>query len=102
MRIAEIIDLSTGRNYKHNSLVNTLKIIWLSFWAIIATIVLFIPITSAAMISKTGNLVFSPGPIEVIVGEPIETSSYSNDSIKDLMDKTRQIIISNYKINYPE
>jgi 1-acyl-sn-glycerol-3-phosphate acyltransferase len=243
----------------HNSLVNTLKIIWLSFWAIIATVVLFIPITSAAIMSKTGNLafsisklwtytllivtnvhpvisgkekikkgqsyiiisnhqsefdimalmtslgiqlrwiikkelkkvplfgyalyasrnifidrsntkeaiktinegisrlpkgasvmvfaegtrsydgsiqefkkggfitaidkglpilpvtvngsrkvlpknslVFSPGPIEVIVGEPIETSSYSHDTINDLMDKTRRIIISNYKINYPK
>jgi 1-acyl-sn-glycerol-3-phosphate acyltransferase len=43
----------------HNPLVNTLKIIWLSFWAIIATIVLFIPITGAAVISKTGNLAFS-------------------------------------------
>lgn len=48
------------------------------------------------------SLVFSPGPIEVIVGEPVETSEYSQETILDLIDKTRGIIISNYKIDYPD
>lgn len=48
------------------------------------------------------SLVFSPGPIEVIVGEPIETSGYTQDRIQELMDITRTKILSNYKINYPE
>jgi 1-acyl-sn-glycerol-3-phosphate acyltransferase len=48
------------------------------------------------------SLVFSPGPIEVIVGEPVETSGYSQETIQELIDKTREIIISNYKINYPD
>ncbi len=35
------------------------KAIWVCVWAIIATLVLFIPITMAAFLSKTGNLAFS-------------------------------------------
>jgi 1-acyl-sn-glycerol-3-phosphate acyltransferase len=38
---------------------NAAKMAWLSFWAILATIVLFLPITIAAFASKTGNLAFS-------------------------------------------
>lgn len=48
------------------------------------------------------SLVYSPGPIEVIVGEPVESSGYSQETIQDLIDKTRGIIISNYKIDYPD
>jgi 1-acyl-sn-glycerol-3-phosphate acyltransferase len=47
------------------------------------------------------SLVFSSGPIEVIIGEPVETLGCSHEMIKDLMDKTRRIIVSNYKTNYP-
>lgn len=48
------------------------------------------------------SLVFSPGPIEVIIGEPVETTGYTQETIQDLVNKTRQIIISNYKIDYPD
>ena len=36
-----------------------LKMIWLSFWAIAATGLLFLPITIAALFSRTGNLAFN-------------------------------------------
>jgi 1-acyl-sn-glycerol-3-phosphate acyltransferase len=64
--------------------------------------ILPVTVNGSRKVLPKNSLVFSPGPIEVIVGEPIETSSYSYDTIKDLMDKTRRIIISNYKINYPK
>jgi 1-acyl-sn-glycerol-3-phosphate acyltransferase len=48
------------------------------------------------------SLVFSPGPIEVVVGDPIETTGYSQENIIDLITKTRDVVISNYKINYPD
>lgn len=38
---------------------NILKITWLLFWAAMATIVLFVPITLAAFCSRTGNLSFT-------------------------------------------
>jgi len=36
-----------------------LKILWLSFWAVVATSILFFPITIAALFSRTGNLAFN-------------------------------------------
>ena len=38
---------------------NFLKMIWLCFWAIVATGILFFPITIAALFSRTGNLAFN-------------------------------------------
>jgi 1-acyl-sn-glycerol-3-phosphate acyltransferase len=35
-----------------------LKIVWLASWAGLATLVLFLPITLAALVSRTGNLAF--------------------------------------------
>jgi len=48
------------------------------------------------------SLVFTSGPIEVVVGDPIDTSLYKHENIDELIEKTRSTIISNYKINYPE
>lgn len=46
------------------------------------------------------SLVFSPGPIEVVVGDPIETAGYSRDRLQELMDRTRNVIIGNYDPDY--
>ena len=40
-------------------LCNILKTTWLLFWAAMATIVLFVPMTLAALCSRTGNLAFT-------------------------------------------
>lgn len=40
-------------------MINILKIIWLSLWLIIATILLFLPMTIASFSSSTGNLPFT-------------------------------------------
>lgn len=48
------------------------------------------------------SLVFRPGPIEVVVADPIVTTSYTRDQLPELMDRTRQVIISNFKPDYPE
>jgi 1-acyl-sn-glycerol-3-phosphate acyltransferase len=64
--------------------------------------ILPVTINGSRKVLPKKSLVFSPGPIEVIIGEPVDTSSYSHETIKDLTDKTRRIIISNYKINYPK
>jgi len=44
---------------------------------------------------------FYPGPIEVIVGSPISTDEYSRENIRELMDKTRDSIISSINPEYP-
>jgi 1-acyl-sn-glycerol-3-phosphate acyltransferase len=48
------------------------------------------------------SLVFTPGTIEVVIGDPIDTSLYKHENIHELIEKTRNTIISNYKINYPD
>ena len=49
-----------------------------------------------------GSLIFNPGSIEIVVGDPIETHGYSMENITELMEKTRDTIISNYNPEYPE
>jgi len=44
-----------------------------------------------------GSLVFRPGPVEVVVGDPIETLGYPPERLEALMKKTKGIITSNLK-----
>jgi len=44
---------------------------------------------------------FYSGPIEVIVGSPISTEEYSRENIRDLVEKTRDSIISRINSEYP-
>ena len=47
-------------------------------------------------------MVFHPGPIEVVVSDPIETRRYDADQVEALIKITRDIIISNYDSHYPD
>jgi 1-acyl-sn-glycerol-3-phosphate acyltransferase len=48
------------------------------------------------------SLVFHSGPIEVVISDPIETTGLRIENLQDLMDKTREVIISNFNPNFPE
>ncbi len=48
------------------------------------------------------SLTFTPGTIEVVVGDPIETRGYTKDQMPELMDRTRRVIMENYNSAYPE
>jgi 1-acyl-sn-glycerol-3-phosphate acyltransferase len=105
------------------SLFNIIRVLWLFLWAGIATIVLAVPIISAGLLSRTGNLGFSlskiwawtmlavsfvrkgslvvrPGKIQVVVGEPIDTGSYTHENVDALIDKTRRTVIANFDPGY--
>lgn len=47
------------------------------------------------------SLVFTPGDIEVVVDDPIETTEFSKEQVNELMETTRQVIISNFNKDYP-
>jgi 1-acyl-sn-glycerol-3-phosphate acyltransferase len=47
-------------------------------------------------------LAFNPGVIELVIGKPVVTGHYTHDNLKDLMDKTRNIIVANFNPDYPE
>jgi len=47
------------------------------------------------------SLVFTPGAIEVVVGDPISPGAYTKESLQDLIDRARDAVISNYRPDYP-
>lgn len=47
------------------------------------------------------SFVFRPGTIEVVVGDPIETSGLTREDLPALMEKTRDVIVSNFRPDYP-
>ncbi len=48
------------------------------------------------------TMAFYPGPIEVVIGDPIETSMYTKETINELIDKTRKAIVSNHNPDFPK
>ena len=48
------------------------------------------------------SLVFQSGPIEIVVDRPIPTHNYTLDMLEELIQITKDIIVSNFNPNYPE
>jgi len=63
--------------------------------------ILPITVNGSRKVMPKNSLCFTPGPIEVVVGDPIETTGYTHDTLPELMRRTRQVIIDNYQIDYP-
>jgi len=66
------------------------------FFAAIETGFPILPVTinGSNKVLPKGGIVFSSNPIDVRVGNPIETKNYSKDNIENLMQTTRDCIIS--------
>ena len=47
---------------------------------------------------RRGSILIHPGPIEMIVHKPITWAEYSKWSLDDLAQKTREIILSSYRL----
>jgi hypothetical protein len=41
-----------------------------------------------------------PGKIQVVIGDPIDTSGYTTDTVQELIYKTRQAVIENFNPEY--
>jgi 1-acyl-sn-glycerol-3-phosphate acyltransferase len=48
-----------------------------------------------------GSVVFRRSVIEVVVGDPIDTSGYTHQDIGELMGRTRKVIVDNFDPEYP-
>ena len=48
------------------------------------------------------SMSFTPGPIEVVVGDPIHTGEYTMKNLDQLVEKTRNAIIANLKPDFPD
>lgn len=64
--------------------------------------ILPVTINGSRKILPKKSLAYTPGSIEVIIGEPIESIGYSRDNLIELIEKARTAIESNLNLNYPE
>jgi 1-acyl-sn-glycerol-3-phosphate acyltransferase len=58
--------------------------------------ILPVTINGSRRIMRKGSFALKPGKIQIVVGDPIDTSGYTTDTIQNLIDKTRQTIIANF------
>jgi 1-acyl-sn-glycerol-3-phosphate acyltransferase len=62
--------------------------------------ILPVTVNGSRRVLPKGELVVKPGKIQVVVGNPIETSDYTTDTVQALIDKTRKTIIANFDPGY--
>lgn len=46
------------------------------------------------------SVVVKPGKIQIVIGDPIDTSGYTSANIDELIDKTRQAVMANFDPEY--
>jgi 1-acyl-sn-glycerol-3-phosphate acyltransferase len=62
--------------------------------------ILPVTVNGSRRILPKKSLTMMPGKIQVVVGDPIEVTGYTIDTVQDLIDKTRQTIIANFDPKY--
>ena len=72
------------------------------FMAAIIRKIPILPVTvnGSRRILPKGSLVVKPGRIQVVVGDPIDTDNYTTDTVQELMDKTRKVVMANFDPGY--
>ncbi|MGA2525381.1 MAG: lysophospholipid acyltransferase family protein [Smithellaceae bacterium] len=72
------------------------------FMAAIAHKIPILPVTvnGSRRVLPKGSLVVKPGKIQVVIGDPIDTSGYTTATAQELIDKTRQAVIANFNPAY--
>ncbi len=64
--------------------------------------ILPVTVNGSRKVLPKGSIVFSPGKIEVVIAEPVETSGYTMENINELMERVRTTIIGNFNPSFPE
>jgi 1-acyl-sn-glycerol-3-phosphate acyltransferase len=62
--------------------------------------VLPVTVNGSRRVLPKGSLVVKPGKIQVVIGDPIDTSGYTADNVQELIDKTRLEIMANFDPGY--
>jgi 1-acyl-sn-glycerol-3-phosphate acyltransferase len=62
--------------------------------------ILPVTVNGSRRVLPKGSLVVKPGKIQVVIGDPIDTSGYTADNVQELIDKTRQAVIANFNPEY--
>ncbi|HPQ44697.1 MAG TPA: lysophospholipid acyltransferase family protein [Syntrophales bacterium] len=64
--------------------------------------ILPVTVNGSRKVLPKNSVVFTPGPMEVVVGKPIRTENYTHEELGDLIHTTRKIIVANFHPDYPE
>jgi 1-acyl-sn-glycerol-3-phosphate acyltransferase len=62
--------------------------------------ILPVTVNGSRRVMRKGSFTFKPGKIQIVIGDPINTSGYTTDTVQELIDKTRQAIIANFDPEY--
>ncbi len=62
--------------------------------------ILPVTVNGSRRILPKGELVVKPGKVQVVVGDPIETTGYTTDTVQELVDKTRKVVMANFDPKY--
>lgn len=62
--------------------------------------ILPVTVNGSRRILPKKSLSVTPGKIQVVIGDPIDTSGYAADDVQALIDKTREAIIANFNPEY--
>ncbi|MBP7342309.1 MAG: 1-acyl-sn-glycerol-3-phosphate acyltransferase [Syntrophaceae bacterium] len=63
--------------------------------------VLPVTVNGSRRVLPKGSLALRPGKIQVVIGDPIETSACTHADVPDLIDRTRQAVLANFHPEYP-
>lgn len=62
--------------------------------------ILPVTVNGSRRVLPKGSLAMRPGKIQVVIGDPIDTSAYTHADVQALIDKTRQAVIDNFDHDY--
>lgn len=79
---------------------NYCKLVWLAFWLVTATLVVFIPIVTATLLSKTGNLAFNLSKLWALTILTVTNTKISVTGLGHIKKGQSYIIISNHQSHF--
>ena len=62
--------------------------------------ILPVTVNGSRRVMPKKSFTLKPGKIQVVIGDPIDTSGYTTDTVQELIDKTRQVVIANFDPGY--
>ncbi len=62
--------------------------------------ILPVTVNGSRRVLPKGSLVIKPGKIQVVIGCPIDTNGYTTDTVDELIDKTRKVVMENFDPEY--
>ncbi|HVN72339.1 MAG TPA: lysophospholipid acyltransferase family protein, partial [Desulfomonilia bacterium] len=82
------------------SLLDLFKIFWICLWAAVATLLVFLPVNIAAMLSRTGNLAFTLSKIWAHIMLKVTCVHTTIRGREKIVKGRSYIIISNHQSEY--